>query len=307
MTAPVGTRPDQAPAAGPSCATANSGRRHLLQWLAVLAVTFSAVVGANAFGLRDDLFEPATPKAAAPAAGRVAGAAAPDTATSTALRSQPWWQDVTTLEGTGTMTSSSFTIATGAVQWRVKGRCQSGRLVARAPGLSRPVVDAACSAEVTGFGARSGALTLQVTADGPWQLTVAQQIDSPLVEPALPAMTGPGAAAVATGGFYNIDNTGIGKVTVYRQADGRYALRLEDFFVTPNADLELRFSTLANPKTSREYLDAASELVAVMDVTAGSLNYSVPAGVDPSRFRSVVVWCASVNSAYAAASLGPVR
>jgi hypothetical protein len=225
----------------------------------------------------------------------------------TSLRSQPWWQDVTVLEGTGTMTSSQFSITPGAVQWRVTWSCQSGRLQVRAPKQNRAVVDGACAQGGVGYAAVSGPLTVQVTAEGPWRLQVAQQIDAPLVEPPLPAMTAAGAAPVAAGSFYNIDNTGTGKVTLYRQADGRYALRLEDFFVTPNADLELRMSTLDAPHSSAEFAGARNELVVVMDVTAGSLNYVVPAGLDPTKFRSVVVWCSPISSAYAAATLGAVR
>lgn len=308
MSAPVEVRTERVP---PEAGAPQGVRpKHQLRaWLGVLAVGLSAIVGSNAFGVRDHFFEPATPQAAPPAAGRVAGgSSAPDApAAPTQLRSQPWWQDVTTVEGTGTTSSTPFTIMDGAVQWRVKGTCQTGRIVVRATSLSRPLVDAPCTGEVSGIGSRSGPMTLQVTADGPWRLVVAQQIDSPLVEPPLPAMTGPGAAAVSRGSLYNIDKTGVGKVTLYRQSDGRYAIRLDDFFVSPNADLELRLSTVEAPKTSQEYLSGDSELVVVMDVTAGSLNYPVPAGIDPTRFKSVVVWCAPVVSAYAAASLGPVR
>lgn len=279
--------------------------RRILGWVGLLALIFSAVVGSNAFAVRDRLFGSATPNAAPPAAGRVAGNAAPDTraAARTNLRSQPWWQDVATLDGSGTTASAPFTIAPGVIQWRVKWTCDSGHLLVRAPRQAKPMVDSACPGGTAGYSTQSGPMTVQVTADGPWHLQVAQQIDAPLVEPPLPAMTAPGATTVGTGSFYNVDKTGMGKVTVYRQADGNYSVRLEDFFVSLNSDLELRLSTLDAPHNSQDVADAQSELVAVMDVTAGSLNYAVPAGVDPTRFRSVVVWCRPISSAYTAATL----
>jgi len=120
-------------------------------------------------------------------------------------------------------------------------------------------------------------------------------------------MTDSAAVKVASGGFYKIDKTGIGKATVYHQADGRYSIRLEDFFVTPNVDLQLRLSPLEAPHTSPEFINAHSELVATMDVSAGSLNYVVPDGIDPTKFRSIVIWCAPVNSAYAGATLAPAQ
>jgi len=73
------------------------------------------------------------------------------------------------------------------------------------------------------------------------------------------------------------------------------------------ADLELRMSTLETPHTTQEVIAARSELVAPMDVTAGSLNYAVPATVDPTQFRSLYIWCVPINSAYAAATLVPPR
>jgi len=122
--------------------------------LAVLALIASAVLGSNVFSARDRLFGSATPVPAAPAASRSAvsagdaggaGATADTVAGApTSLRSSPWWQDVTFLEGSGTATPAAFSIASGALQWRVTWTCTTGRLVVRVPRQSRPVVDGAC-------------------------------------------------------------------------------------------------------------------------------------------------------------------
>lgn len=289
---------------GDTPSTPRASGRAILTWLGLAALIATAVLGSNVFGVRDRIFGSATAPPAPAVASRDASDTTPPTMPQrTALRSQPWWQNVDTLEGTGPATASPFTIDAGAIQWRLKWTCQSGRLVVRDPRQVKPVVDAACPEGPVGYSVQTGATSLEVKADGPWRLEVAQQIEVPLVEPPLPTMTASGAAAVATGSFYKIDKTGTGNVTVYRQADGRYSLRLEGFFVSPNSDLELRLSTLEVPRTSEQFLAVPSELVAVMDVTAGSLNFSVPAGIDPTRFRSVVIWCPPVNSAYAAATL----
>ncbi len=283
--------------------------KQILTWVGLLALLVSAVLGSNMFSLRDRIFGTATPDAAPPAAGRVAGAPTQDTvaAAPTSLRSSPWWQDLTTLDGSGTMTSASFTIPSGAIQWRVKWTCDTGHLVVRVPKQVRPVVDGACPGGTEGYSVQKGLQTVQVTADGPWHLQIAQQVDVPLVEPPLPAMTAAGATTVGTGTFYNIDKTGMGKVTIYHQADGRYSARLEDFFVSPNVDLELRMSTLDAPHSSQEFSNAPNEIVATMDVTAGSVNYVFPDGVDPGKYKSIVVWCVPIKSAYAAATLGPPK
>lgn len=82
-------------------------------------------------------------------------------------------------------------------------------------------------------------------------------------------MTAPGAATVATGSFYNIDRTGTGNVTIYRQADGRYSLRLDDFFVSPNSDLEIRLSTCSMTTVAPLPVDAVARQVHSWSCAAG--------------------------------------
>jgi hypothetical protein len=146
-------------------------------------------------------------------------------------------------------------------------------------------------------------MTLTVNADDAWELKVEQQVDVPLVEPPSPEMTAPGARAVASGSFYRMDQSGTGRLTLYRLATGGYAMRLDDFFVTANIDLEIRFSQAAAPHTTDDYLGSPSASVAPLDITAGSMNFTVPSGVDPTQYHSVVIWCPTITSAYAAASL----
>jgi hypothetical protein len=295
--------------AGPPPAAPKSPVRQLLTWVGLLVLVVTAVLGSNMFSLRDRLFGTATPDPAPPAASRVAGSATQDTvaAAPTSLRSNPWWQDVTTLDGTGATTSSPFTIASGAIQWRVTWSCSAGHITVKAPKQTKAVVDGTCPNGPVGYAIGTGAMTVQVTADGPWHLVVAQQVDVPLVEPPLPAMTAAGSTVVGTGPLYNIDKTGTGKVTIYHQADGRYSVRLEDFFVSPNVDLELRLSALDAPHSSSEFANAPNEVAATMDVTAGSVNYTLAPGVDPTKYKSLVVWCVPIKSAYAAATLGGPR
>ncbi len=283
--------------------------RSALSGLGVLALLTSALFGGNAGGVRERFLGSETPEARPAAVSRAAeetvGKVPTTPPKATVLRSQPWWQKVGTLEGTGSMTASRLTIDDRAIQWRAGWTCQSGRLLVRAPSQNRPVVDAACPGAETGYGSRTGDVSLEVTADGPWQLQVEQQVDVPLNEPPLPEMTAPGSAAVATGSFYRVDQVGTGTVTVYRTADGGHALRFDDFFVTANTDLEIQLSPVQAPRTTEEVSGARSGTVASLDVTAGSLNFRFPPGLDPASYRSVVIWCERTRNAYAAASLNP--
>jgi electron transfer DM13 len=268
--------------------------------LLVLAASFA--LATNLFGVRAALFGSATPPPRASAFSRVDSSAAP--AAKTVLRSQPWWQQVGRYRGVGTSAADLFAIGDGAIQWRVTWTCRSGRFVVRAAGQPRALIDEPCAEHATTKElTKRPSAALQIQAAGPWTARVEQQVDVPLVERPLAAMAAAGTRTVATGGFYRIDQVGRGRVTIYRLANGSYALRLRNFYVTANIDLEIRFSSLRKPRTTRQYRSAPSTAVAPLDVTAGSMNFRVPAGVDPRRYGSVVIWCPTITSAYAAATL----
>ena len=273
--------------------------------LAVLVA--SLVVGANLLGARDALFGAGAPPPRASAFSRVFNSVSTARAPKSELRSQPWWQTVRSLRGSGPATTAPVSIARDAIQWRMRWTCTSGRFsVASAAGSPR-LLDARCPARRTTQPRARPSGPLSVAAEGPWQLRVEQQVDVPLVEAPLPAMQARGAAVVARGELYRIDQVGRGRLTIYRLPDGRRALRLQSFYVTPNTDLQLRLSRLPAPHSTRQYLRAPSALVGALDVTTGSLNFVLPRGLDPARYRSVVVWCPTIDSAYAAATLAPAR
>lgn len=135
----------------------HSRARAALTVLGLLALLGASIVGGDPVGIRERLF-------------------AGSSASGTALPSQPW-QGVVTLQGEGTGTAAPFTIGSNAREWRVKWSCESGHLLLLQAGGSPPIVDAACPGSGTGFGAGTGLRSLDVTADGPWQLEVEQHID----------------------------------------------------------------------------------------------------------------------------------
>lgn len=281
----------------------------LLSSLGLVALAVSALVGGNAFDLREQLMGSVTPAARPAAVSRggegPAATPAPAEPAETVLSSQPWWQGIATLEGEGSASTDAFTVVDGAIQWRVTATCTDGALSVGSPAGDDPLIEGPCGATEVGYGTDPGTTSLQVEASGAWQLQVEQQIDVPLVEAPTPAMTAAETVVAATGDFYRIDQAETGAVTVYRLADGTHALRLDDFYVTPNVDLEIHLSPLEAPQTTEEFMAAPSVEVAPLDVTAGSMNFAVPAEVDPSQYRSVVIWCPLINSAYAGASLVP--
>lgn len=278
--------------------------RRTLVGIGLLGLAGSAAFGANPNGLRDRVFV-VIPEAKPAAVSRFAGVAPQPGAPGTVVRSQPWWQQVTALSGTGRLSPPAFEVDRNAKRVRVKWSCQSGSLVIRTPGESRPIVRDSCPGAGTAYADREGAVRLEIDSAGAWLVQVDQQIDLPLIEPLLPGMTAPGATTISTGKVYGVEQVGAGTVKVYRLAEGGYTLRFDNFYVTPSADLEILLSPLRRPGSSREIAAAPSRRVSLLDVTAGSLNFTVPRDVDPTRARSMVVWSKRLGRAYAAASLVP--
>jgi hypothetical protein len=224
-----------------------------------------------------------------------------------ARRSQPYWVPVTTFSGSGNTTTARFTVGTEAIQWRVSYHCDRAPfevVAVNAAGQEskRKLANAlACPTDGEGFAADKGGQTLKVTTSGAWKITVDQQVDVPLVEPVPAGLAS--AKVLGTAKLYNVDKVGEGTARIYELPDGTRQVRLEDFFVTINSDLELRLSELAAPHSTQEVEKAPFKVVAPLKATVGSMNYEVPKDVDVSRYKSVVIWCEVTRNAYAAASI----
>lgn len=273
--------------------------------IGIAALAASFVVGSDLFGSRESLFGSAAPPPQAAAFSRIATDAPGRSAEKTVLRSSPWWQKVGSLRGTGPG-SATPAVGDSAIQWRMNWRCTSGRFRVTAPGVDKPLIDAICPGRRVTEVVSVPTGPLRIDTPGAWEMQVEQQVDVPLDEPPLAAMRAPGARRLATGSFYRIDQVGRGRVTIQRLPNGRYALRLQDFYVTPNIDLEIRLSPLRAPRTTGQYKKAPAVWVGELDVTTGNLNFVLPKGIDPRRYRSVVLWCENLYSAYAAATLKPM-
>lgn len=103
---------------------------------------------------------------------------------------------------------------------------------------------------------------------------------------------------VASGEFAGTDefHFGRGTASIIEVEPGRYHLRLEDFSVRNGPDLYVYLSTAAD-----DYADDAVE-VGLLKATDGSFGYDLPAGTDPSRFRSAIIWCKQFSHLFAVAS-----
>ena len=281
--------------------------RRSLGALILLVMAASAAYGGGFFGRRERFSPPSSSTSASP----FGTAVDQDTATApdVSRRSQPYWVPVRRFQGTGPLTTPAFAIDRRALQWRVRWRCERGafRIQPQRPSgeaYGRQLAGAdACPKAGVGQSVAPGQFKFDVRAEGAWQAQVEQQVDVPLSERPTPAMSSPDSRVMASGRFYGIDEKGVGRVKIYRERDGSTSLRLDGFYVTPNIDLEIRFSELKRPESTRQVARAPFKDIVFLKATSGSMNYRIPRGVLSDRVRSVVIWCEITSNAYAAATL----
>lgn len=114
--------------------------------------------------------------------------------------------------------------------------------------------------------------------------------------------TAPATAALAvtrTGMFEGADefHFGHGTASLIEVSPGSWTLRFEDFSVRNGPDLYVYLSP--DPDG---YADGAIEL-GTLKATDGAFNTDIPAGMDVSAVRSVVIWCKQFSVEFAVAPL----
>lgn len=214
------------------------------------------------------------------------------------------WEELASLGGSGP-TSEPLTIADQAVQWRVRWRCWSGRLRLSVEGSpEEALADGACPGRGLDYSIHTGPVRLLVDASSRWRVTVEQQVHTALHEPPLRGMVEGGHRVVGRGSFYSLERSASGTAILYAMANGRLALRLEEFETLPTAGLFLWISTVDRPRTTAQLFRRPRLELTRLRATAGDQNYLLPRETQARSLGSVVIWCAPVRIAYAAASLG---
>ena len=217
-------------------------------------------------------------------------------------RAAPHWASLRDLRGKGA-TTTTVDIDPGAIQWRLRWTCSDGefavKITPRPPDAENAMSRCPGSDEATYIGA--GEHELAVSAQGRWKLSVEQQVDTPVREPALSGMTP--KRRLAQGAFARVERTGEGSAALYKLPSGRLAVRLEDFVTEPNTDLFVWTSPLRAPKSTRQILDAPHRSIAELKATVGDQNYLLPPSVSAKEVASIVIWCEPVRIAYTAAPL----
>ena len=111
--------------------------------------------------------------------------------------------------------------------------------------------------------------------------------------------------AVAMGSFKDADafHRGSGTATIYRTPDGSEVLRLEDLDVTNGPALHVVLSTHPDPERSQQVKQEGYVDLGDLKGNRGNQNYPIPAGVDTSIHKSVVIYCYPFAVVFSVATL----
>ena len=130
--------------------------------------------------------------------------------------------------------------------------------------------------------------------------TVVPQADQAM-PPEMPAEP----VVLVQGSFIDIDpiHGAVGSATIYELPDGNRVLRFEDFRSKNGPDLHVYLSTEAPASTFAGLGDNEIHLGALKG-NVGNQNYEIPAEVDLSQYRSVVIYCRPFHVVFSTAEFG---
>ena len=113
---------------------------------------------------------------------------------------------------------------------------------------------------------------------------------------------------VASGTFVDADraHSGSGNALILGTPAGDHLLRLTEFEVTNGPDLKVWLSASANPTSSGDVKAAEFFSLGPLKGNIGDQTYVIPADVDLSVYKSVVIWCEQFGVLFSPAVLMPV-
>lgn len=115
--------------------------------------------------------------------------------------------------------------------------------------------------------------------------------------------------ALSMGSFTEVDSVhkGSGMATVYTLPDGKRVLRFENFNVTNGPDLFVYLSGHAQPRSAGELHGEGDFDLGRLKGNIGDQNYELPADLDLSKFKSVVIYCKQFSVVFSTATLNAAQ
>ena len=112
----------------------------------------------------------------------------------------------------------------------------------------------------------------------------------------------PEPEVLASGSFQSLEHTTSGEAMVLELSNGDRYLRLEDLETSNGPDLRVYLSEVPASDDWHAYGERYVDL-GELKANLGSQNYSIPADVDLSRYRSAVIWCRRFTVGFGVAPL----
>ena len=111
-------------------------------------------------------------------------------------------------------------------------------------------------------------------------------------------------AVLASGSFIDIDpvHGAVGSATIYELPDETRVMRFEDFRSKNGPDLHVYLSTEA-PTSTFAGLGADEVHLGKLKGNVGNQNYDIPAEIDLSQYKSVVIYCVPFHVVFSSAEL----
>lgn len=108
---------------------------------------------------------------------------------------------------------------------------------------------------------------------------------------------------IAIGSFIDIDpvHGAVGTATIYQLPEGNHVLRFEDFRSKNGPDLHVYLSTEV-PNSTFAGLGPDEIHLGALKGNVGNQNYDIPADVDLSQYRSVVIYCRPFHVVFSSAA-----
>ena len=171
------------------------------------------------------------------------------------------------------------------IRWSVVEESPLGDIGEATVAKDEPMADATVAAEATM--AKAASMKMPTVVETP----MGEEMD-----------TGP--KVVAQGEFNEIDvvHKGSGQAIIAAIGDGKNILRLENFSVTNGPDLFVYLSVNADPSSGAEVTTGGYSL-GRLKAPEGAFNYEIPADVDPTAFKSVVIYCKAFSVLFSVATL----
>ncbi len=121
----------------------------------------------------------------------------------------------------------------------------------------------------------------------------------------LPRSPDQSAKILETGTFHGKLHGTSGRATIYQEQDGTRILRLTHFKTSNGPDVHVVLIAIKDAGDNANFLKSGTQRVELgtLKGNEGDQNYTIPAGTDLKKFRTVSIYCERFNANFGTAPL----